>query len=186
MKEDKNMFFIGQLPHRRAGAAYENSPEAPSLWGWGADRIKNIFLSSFIPSFLFLSISHADTVPSQVCHQDNCVAVEVVSKQEDMERGLMFRTGLGQNKGMLFVFTSDDKQQFWMKNMSFNLDIIWISRDGHIVYINEETPACKADPCPVYTPDRPGHFVLELSGGYVSTHHWKQGDLLSLKGVLKN
>jgi hypothetical protein len=120
----------------------------------------------------------------QVCHLDNCVSVEVVSKDADMERGLMYRTSLDQNKGMFFVFTSDDREQFWMKNMHFNLDILWISSDGHIVYIGENIPACTADPCPVYTPTQAARYVLELNSGYTATHEWKVGDKLELKGVL--
>ena len=112
----------------------------------------------------------------QVCHLDNCVSVEVVSKQDDMERGLMYRTSLDQNKGMLFAFTFDDKQQFWMKNMHFSLDILWISHEGRIVYIGQNIPACTADPCPVYAPTEAARYVLELNSGYTATHHWKVGD----------
>jgi hypothetical protein len=108
------------------------------------------------------------------------VDVEVVSKQDDMERGLMYRTGLGQNKGMLFVFSFDDKHQFWMKNMHFNLDILWISLDGRIVYIGQNIPACMADPCPVYAPREAARYVLELNNGFTASHHWKVGDKLRI------
>jgi len=133
--------------------------------------------------FFIPGLSHADTIFPQVCHQDKCVSVEVVSTDADMERGLMYRTSLGQDKGMLFVFTSDDKEQFWMKNMHFNLDILWISSDKHIVYIGQNIPACTADPCPVYTPTQAARYVLELNSGYTNSHQWKVGDKLDLKGV---
>jgi len=137
----------------------------------------------FLFTFLFISVCHADSVVPQVCHLDNCVAVEVVAKQADLERGLMFRTGLGQDKGMFFIFAVDDKQQFWMKNMHFNLDILWISVDDRIVYIGRDIPACTSDPCPVYTPDKPARYVLELNSGYTASHHWKVGDKLDLRGI---
>ena len=54
-----------------------------------------------------------------VCHLDNCVAVEVVSKPEDMQRGLMYRKGLEQDTGMFFVFNYDDRHRFWMKKYEF-------------------------------------------------------------------
>jgi uncharacterized protein len=132
---------------------------------------------------LFSALCHAATVPSQVCHLDNCVSVEVVSKQGDMERGLMYRTGLDQNKGMLFVFTNDDIYKFWMKNMHFNLDILWIRLDGRIVFIGQNIPACTSGPCPVYTPDQKARYVLELNSGYTTSHQWKVGDKLDLKGI---
>src|SRR5208283_1246685 len=87
--------------------------------------------------FLFSNVCHADAVPPQVCHLDNCVSVEVVSKPEDMQRGLMYREGLQKDKGMIFVFAYDDNHSFWMKNMSFNLDMVWISSDGRIVFIGQ-------------------------------------------------
>mgnify|MGYP003392834945 CR=1 FL=1 len=145
---------------------------------------KNIFLSFFLCFFFqFFSLCHADAVAPQVCHKDNCVTVEVVSKQVDMDRGLMYRTGLEQNKGMLFVFSNNGKDSFWMKNMHFNLDIVWISLNGRIVFIGQNIPACTTDPCPVYIPDKEDRYVLELNSGYTASHHWKLGDKLDLKGI---
>jgi len=137
----------------------------------------------FIFLLISLSDSHAQDNPPQVCHQEQCVSLEVVSKQDDLERGLMFRSSLGQNNGMLFIFASDDIQRFWMKNMHFNLDILWISADGHIVYMGHDIPACKADPCAVYTPDKQARYVLELNSGYADAHQWKLGDKLVIKGI---
>ena len=144
---------------------------------------KNILLSSFAFYFLFINVCHAGSIVQQVCDRDNCVKVEVVSKQDDMERGLMYRAGMDRDRGMLFIFTVDEKQEFWMKNMHFNLDILWISVDGHIVYIGQHIPACTADPCGVYAPDQKARFVLELNSGYSAAHQWKVGDKLDFKGV---
>ncbi len=157
------------------------------LWGGlGRGNINpKLSLKIIFFSFLLSNYCHADTVPPQVCHADNCVAVEVVSKEEDMARGLMYRTGLDEHKGMLFVFAFDDYHQFWMKNMHFNLDILWLSKDGHIVYIGGNIPACTNDPCPVYTPDQKARYVLEIQSGYTVSHHWKLGDQLDLKGILE-
>jgi hypothetical protein len=109
--------------------------------------------------------------------------VEVVSKDADLERGLMYRKSLAPNKGMLFIFKQDDILQFWMKNMQFNLDMLWINIDGHIVYLSQDTPACTKDPCPVYTPDKQARYVLEVNSGYAVSHQWKLGDKLDLKGI---
>ena len=148
----------------------------------GAKRRSNLFFFFILLSF---SLSPAFGAVPQVCHKDNCVSVEVVSKDEDMERGLMYRTGLDQDKGMIFVFPSDGKQQFWMKNMHFSLDMLWISSDDRIVYIATNVPACTTDTCPTYSPDKAARFVLELNSGYTTTHQWKLGDILDLKGVFE-
>jgi len=130
---------------------------------------------------LFSTPCRAASAPPLVCHLNDCVNVEVVSKDADMERGLMYRVGLGQDKGMLFVFSYDDRHQFWMKNMHFNLDILWIGFDSRIVYIGKDVPACTIDPCTVYSPDKPARYVLEINRGYTASHHWKPGDKLDLR-----
>ncbi len=119
----------------------------------------------------------------QVCHVGQCISVEVVSSLPDMERGLMYRSGLDKGKGMLFVFTEDGLHQFWMKNMKFDLDIIWINREGHIVYMGQDVPACAKDPCPVYTPQQGSRYVLEINRGFAAANLWQMGDKLDLKGI---
>jgi uncharacterized membrane protein (UPF0127 family) len=148
-------------------------------------NICKLLVMCFCSPFWALSPAHASPAAPQVCHQDNCVDVEVVSKEPDMERGLMYRTNMDQNKGMIFIFNVDDRQQFWMKNMHFSLDILWISLEGRIVDIGKNIPACAADPCPVYTPQGAGRYVLELNSGYTASHQWKVGDKLELKGILE-
>ena len=72
-----------------------------------------------------------------------------------------------------------------MKNMHFNLDMLWISLDGRIVYIGQNVPACVTDPCPVYAPDQDARYVLELNSGYAASHQWKVGDKLDLRSILE-
>ena len=67
--------------------------------------------------------------------------------------------------------------------MHFNLDLLWISFDRHIVYIGQNIPACVNDPCPIYSPDQNARYVLEINSGYAISHHWMVGDQLDLKGI---
>ena len=60
--------------------------------------------------------------------------LEVVATEETRQKGLGGRDALCSNCGMLFVFSQSGNHSFWMKDMRFNLDIIWIS-GGKIVYI---------------------------------------------------
>jgi uncharacterized membrane protein (UPF0127 family) len=188
MKDDKDIFFQGKMhgpqPHNLGPAGLLFASKPSGLWGSGP--FNNISLSSFAficIYFFLLSRGYADAGSPQVCHLDNCVNVEVVSKDADLERGLMYRASLGQDKGMLFVFNRDDIYQFWMKNMKFNLDILWINMDGHIVYIGSDTPACTKDPCPVFSPNQIARYVLEINSGYAASHNWKLGDKVDLKGI---
>ena len=139
---------------------------------------------SVLMLFCFLNVNHAEAQTPQVCDQKSCVEVEVVSKPADLEKGLMYRTGMGTDQGMLFVFNADERHAFWMKNMHFNLDMLWLDHDGRVIYIGRNIPACTNDPCPVYTPEKDSRYVLELNSGYIDSHQWKPGDKLDLKGIL--
>jgi len=137
-------------------------------------------MKRFFFTLILLITPSMSFAASQVCDGKSCVDVEVVSKLDDMERGLMYRTSLGADNGMLFAFSAEAKQQFWMKNMHFNLDMLWIDANKKIVYIGHDIPACTNDPCPIYAPEVMAQYVLELNTGYTNAHQWKLGDILSL------
>ena len=76
----------------------------------------------------------------------------------------MYRDSLPRQSGMLFVFESEHKHGFWMKNTLIPLDMIWINRDSRIVDIKTATP-CVSDPCPTYQPIADSLYVLEINAG---------------------
>ncbi len=88
--------------------------------------------------------------------------------------GLGGRTGLGSDEGMFFVFPSDKKYSFWMKDMRFSIDMIWISSDARIVYMAENI---SPETYPTsFAPSSPARYVLEMTAGYATTHHFKVGN----------
>jgi uncharacterized membrane protein (UPF0127 family) len=91
--------------------------------------------------------------------------VEVMVKDEDRQMGLMFRSSLAQDRGMLFVFDTLDFHGIWMKNCKFPIDILWLDEDKKVVHLAQSVPPCSADPCPVYQPLRRAAYVVELSAG---------------------
>ena len=93
------------------------------------------------------------------------VTAELVVTDEERQRGLMFREKLLPDQGMLFVFEEEGLYSFWMKNTLISLDMLWINKDLRIVHIARNVPPCKEDPCPSYSPERPGLYVLELAAG---------------------
>jgi uncharacterized membrane protein (UPF0127 family) len=90
---------------------------------------------------------------------------EVMVSDEDRAMGLMFRSSLPLDHGMLFVFEVPDFHGIWMKNCRFPIDILWLDEDKRIVHVAESVPPCKADPCPVYSPMRKASYVVELNAG---------------------
>jgi uncharacterized protein len=79
-------------------------------------------------------------------------------------RGLMFRTYMPENEGMLFEFEEERGITFWMKNTCISLDMIFIAADGLIVGIEENTPTLTEES---FAPGRcNSRYVLEVNGGW--------------------
>lgn len=96
------------------------------------------------------------------------VRVTIVDTDAARERGLGGRTGLAPDEGMLFVFPQDGTYRFWMKDMSFPIDILWLDAEGNVLYIQ---PNLAPDSYPnTYGPTTPARYVLELSANYAAEH----------------
>jgi uncharacterized membrane protein (UPF0127 family) len=110
----------------------------------------------------------------------NKIKLEVAQTKEQIERGLMFRTSLPEDQGMIFLFRPPRPVRFWMFNCNISLDMCFI-RDGKIVKISHNVPPCKSrnpQDCPLYPVDGEieASEVLELSSGYCERHSVKEGD----------
>jgi len=111
------------------------------------------------------------------------VLLEVVATERERNRGLMFRSHLDEDRGMLFVFEESGRPAFWMKNTYLSLDILFLSTEGIIVDLFERAPPCPMEPCPRYAPRSPARYVLEVTGGFVAHHAVRKGDLIRLENV---
>jgi len=114
---------------------------------------------------------------------DNGVRVNVELAETPMaqSRGLMEHENLDDSAGMLFIFSTEEEHSFWMKNMSFPIDIIWIDSNFKVVDITKNTPACIEDPCPSYVPKKPSKYVLEVSAGFSDKYAIDVGNGLTLE-----
>ncbi|MGA1623382.1 MAG: DUF192 domain-containing protein [Synechocystis sp.] len=101
---------------------------------------------------------------AQVTIGSTDIFLEVATTPEEQAQGLMFRTELAGDRGMLFDFVEPRIARFWMKNTLIPLDMIFL-RQGQIKRIIANVPPCNADPCPVYGPLTEVDQVLELNAG---------------------
>jgi uncharacterized membrane protein (UPF0127 family) len=133
---------------------------------------------------LALALACARDGPVAVVHRADAttasVQLEVASTPAAMERGLMYRTSLPDDAGMLFVFPQDDDHSFWMKNTLIPLDMLFIARDGRIVGIHPNAVPLSTAQISVGTPSA---FVLEVNGGWAARHGVRTGDRLEVRGV---
>ena len=107
------------------------------------------------------------------------ISAEVATTIEQLSRGLMFRTTLAQNEGMLFVFPHVATETFWMKNTLIPLDMIFIDENSTIVSIKHAVP-CAKDPCTLYNSGKPVKYVLEVNGNLTSRYEIKEGSKVEI------
>ena len=109
--------------------------------------------------------------------------VEVASTSVEQTRGLSFRTSLGANDGMLFIFSTGATQTFWMKDMNFALDMIWISGNtvaGFSQNVPAPGPGTQLWELPIYSSPANVDKVLEVNAGTVAQYHIKVGDSVTI------
>jgi len=111
----------------------------------------------------------------KICINKICLWAEIADTQEKRSQGLMFRKGLKADQGMLFLFERQGIYGFWMKNMRFPLDLIWINQDKVIVEIYQNALPCK-DLCKSIQPASPVKYVLEVNSGFCREHNLKPRD----------
>lgn len=106
------------------------------------------------------------------------IKVELATTIEEQHIGLSDRENLREDAGMLFVFSKAEQHHFWMKDMKFAIDIIWIDEDLNVVYIKEN--ATPQDFPNTYGPDVACKYVLEVNAGFVEKYNLKVGDKVEL------
>lgn len=107
---------------------------------------------------------------------DHVFTVEIAATPETRERGLMFRSELDPDHGMLFVFDDSRPRSFWMQNTEIPLTIAYVDRDGVILEVYDMTPF-STDPVPSRFPAR---YALEVNQGRLRELGIAPGDRLDL------
>lgn len=111
------------------------------------------------------------------------VTVELASDGPTRTRGLMNRTSLGADRGMLFLFPDTSSRVFWMRNTLIPLDIVFIDDEGLVINVEEAPPAVEK---PGFHSRRPARFVLELNRGWSREHGLVPGRLIVISQALRD
>lgn len=108
------------------------------------------------------------------------VNAEVVESLPAQQRGLSGRESLAPDGGMLFVYPDKDIRHFWMPNMNFALDVLWIA-DGVVVGWQENIPFQSTDgSIPRFQSNVPVDMVLEINSGWIAQNKAKIGDKVDI------
>lgn len=103
------------------------------------------------------------------------VTAEIARTEDDVTRGLMYRTQMGEDEGMLFRLDSRRQHAFWMHNTCIPLDMLFVDDDGTIVGVVENVPTLNDVERKVRCPSL---YVLEVNAGWVRRHDVRPGQRL--------
>jgi uncharacterized membrane protein (UPF0127 family) len=106
------------------------------------------------------------------------VRVEIADDAFERARGLMERTALAEDRGMLFVYPKEERLSFWMRNTLIPLSIAFIDSEGRIVDIQNMKPL--DDEPPHYVSSEPARYALEVNRGFFRERGVKVGDRAEL------
>jgi uncharacterized membrane protein (UPF0127 family) len=102
------------------------------------------------------------------------VRVEIADGPFEQQRGLMYRTALEEDRGMLFVYRREQPLSFWMKNTRIPLSIAYIDSKGRITDILDMKPL--DDKPPHYVSSGPVQYALEVNQGFFDERGVRVGD----------
>jgi len=133
-------------------------------------KFNQSFAEEIVYSHAIVTTSRGEEIP-----------VEVADTLKKRSLGLGKRTSLKKSWGMLFVFEKRKQHRFWMKDMKFPLDIIWLDNYRIVHIIHNAKPANSSDEPKVMTSPIPVNFVLEIAAGRAAKLRLKTGQRMKFK-----
>lgn len=106
------------------------------------------------------------------------IDVEIARSVYEHSKGLMDRTSLPHDQGMLFIFDEMAPRSFWMRNTRISLDIIYVDDRKKIVSIQKNAVPMSDESLPSSGPAR---YVIEVNGGFTDLYNILPGDSLSFQ-----
>lgn len=144
--------------------------------------MKKVLLFCFlIISFILFSYFLKPQKPTATLGS-NTFYLEIADSEKARVQGLSNREFLSENSAMLFIFPQKKIQAFWMKNMHFSLDIVWIDKDT-IVDFEESAQPEGENPVKRYYSPVPVNKVLELNAGMVKKLKLQKGQKLYFQNL---
>lgn len=155
--------------------------ETPVKRSFFARAIRNIFLALLLVGLFFSSMYGFKCFTTKVCDSvvvdkivrsdvtvlmpKGALQVEVANTRASRELGLSGREKMGDNEGLLFVFDEPGRYGFWMKDMKFALDIIWINQNGVVVDIERKVTPESYNEKKTFINKSEAIYVLEINAG---------------------
>ena len=108
------------------------------------------------------------------------IDIEIADDDASREQGLMYRTTMREEQGMLFVFFEDGFKSFWMKNTVLPLDIMFLNANNEITTIHRNTTPFSEQE---YPSSGPARYVIEVVGGFADRHNIRVGNTIQWRRI---
>lgn len=125
--------------------------------------------------------AHAAT--ATVTLRGHVIGIELALTPAEQTHGLMDRTTMPADNGMLFVFPDSQPRTFWMKDTLIPLDMLFFDEHRRLVAVQANAQPCRADPCTLYPSNVPARYVLELNAGTAAKLGLHKGDAMTISGA---
>lgn len=133
---------------------------------------------------ILLTIFLSRQVGTTVKAEGETFKVKVAKTEKEKQVGLSETKKLGEKDGMLFVFNAPEKYSFWMRDMDFPIDIIYIKGDEVVDVIkNAPAPTSSNSELPIYQPSTEADKVLEVNSGIADKYNIKKGTKLEIANL---
>ena len=141
----------------------------------------------FLSALIFIYINHKNSFVSDTNIKNTQVSninyvkiagkiikVELATTPDSWQKGLSGREKLKEDEGMLFIFNHTGQYSFWMKDMNFPIDIIWLDNDFRVIYIKKNVqPESYPES---FLPKQNARYVLEVLAQFSEKNNLKKGD----------
>lgn len=128
---------------------------------------------------IFYYLRHPLT--TQVIINNHTFNVDLAVTNQEKQLGLGKRDSLASNSGMLFVYDRPDRYTFWMKDMNFPLDFVWINGVTVVDLTSDVKPVSPGQPLSIYSPKTPVDKVLEVNTGTIKRDGISVGNIIIIK-----
>jgi uncharacterized membrane protein (UPF0127 family) len=98
------------------------------------------------------------------------LVADIAETGEQRSKGLAIKDSLNEIEGMLFVFSEPRQYAFWMKDMKFPIDIIWLDSNKTVVHVEHSLDPCGPVSCETYRPGADSLYVLETVAGFADKY----------------
>ena len=144
--------------------------------------LKSLLLVILLPLYLLANPTRPIFSKQKIQVGSKTLTVEVAKTPEESAYGLMFKRKLGENDGMLFIFSKEQLLSFWMKNTFIDLSIAYFDTHHTLIEIIDMKAAQSElqSHFDSYPSSKPALYALEMNKGWFKKNNIKKGDKLKI------